>query len=214
MSDELSRSRRNLSRRAVLKGAGRGVVRLGVTGMLLGGLAASFGRGPRLRAIEERSMGILRPPGALEDDDDFLSACLRCELCAQACDAQCILLLGPEEGRHAGTPFILPEEHGCNLCLECTTACPSGALTELSDLEDVAMGIAVVDENLCVSFNGSGACGACHTICPVPGKAIRQGLFDRPTVIAERCVGCGMCTETCPVSERKAIRVETERAWV
>jgi len=158
-------------------------------------------------------MGILRPPGALADDDDFLAACLRCEMCSQACDAQCLILFGPEEGRHAGTPFIMPEDAGCNLCLECTEACPSGALKLLTEKGEVDMGVAVVDENLCVSFNGTGACGACQTICPVPGKAITQGLFNRPTVVEEKCVGCGLCTETCPVKERKAIRVQTKRIW-
>jgi len=75
------------------------------------------------------------------------------------------------------------------------------------------MGVAVVDERLCVSHNGSGACAACHTACPLRNRAITQGIRNAPTVHAEHCVGCGLCEEACIVYDRKAIRVVTERSW-
>ena len=138
---------------------------------------------------------------------------MRCQLCAQACDTCCIVILGPGEGRHAGTPHILAEHVACNLCLRCTQVCPSGALAELTETEEVRMGVAVVDERLCVSHNGTGACGACHTICPLRNDAITQGIRNAPTVHAEHCVGCGLCEEACIVYDRKAIRVVSGRAW-
>lgn len=199
-------------RRALLLDAGRGALRLGLTGAALASVGSFLRRGAAPRPVERAATGILRPPGAL-DEEAFLATCVRCQLCAQACDTACIGFLGPFEGRHAGTPFITAERVACNLCLACTLACPSGALAELTDKTRVRMGVAVVDERLCVSHNGSGACGACHTVCPLRNQAITQGLRNAPTVHAEHCVGCGLCEEACIVYDRKAIRVVTSRSW-
>ena len=200
------------SRRSFLRSCGRAGVRLLAAGAVLAGLHSAFRRGPQPRGIEEASMGILRPPGALAEDE-FLAACIGCDLCPHACDTQCIRIFGPAEGKHAGTPYIVAEDRACNLCLECTKVCPTGALSELVEITDAQMGTALVDERLCVSHNGTGACGACHTICPLKNKAITQGLFNKPTVHSEHCVGCGLCEEACIVDDRRAIRVKTGRAW-
>jgi MauM/NapG family ferredoxin protein len=196
----------------LLLDAGRGALRVGLTGSVLAAMANVLGRGAVPRAVEQAATGILRPPGALSEQA-FLATCLRCQLCAQACDTGCIELFGPGEGRHAGTPHITAERVACNLCLACTQACPSGALAALTAPGAVRMGTAVVDERLCVSHNGTGACGACHTACPFRNKAITQGLRNAPTVHAEHCVGCGLCEEACIVYDRKAIRVVTGRSW-
>jgi len=157
-------------------------------------------------------LGILRPPGAL-DESEFLQVCIRCDVCAEACDTACIQLMPIWEGRHAGTPYIRAESRACDLCLRCTQACPSGALRELTEMSDARMGTAVVDERLCVSHNGTGVCGACHTVCPLRNKAITQGMHNRPTVHREHCVGCGLCEEACIVKDRRAIRVVSGRPW-
>ena len=42
------------------------------------------------------------------------------------------------------------------------------------------------------------------------GTNLLEGLFSkRPVVIADKCVGCGICEETCPVEE-KAVTVRTD----
>ena len=200
------------SRRSFFLAAGRIALRLGFVGLVVASVGSLLRRSPAHRPIEEASTGVLRPPGALEEPD-FLASCIRCSLCAEACDTACIRLFAPEEGRLAGTPYILAEEVACNLCLECTQVCPSGALLPLTEPEEVRMGTAVVDERLCVSHNGTGACGACYTACPLRGRAITQGMFNAPTVHADACVGCGLCEEACIVDDRRAIRVVTARSW-
>lgn len=170
------------------------------------GAAPQGARGP---------LGILRPPGALEEDA-FLAACIRCTRCAEACEPQCIRFFGPETGSLHGTPYIAPIDRACTMCLMCGEACPAGALHVLEERTDVAMGVAVLDERLCVSTNGTGVCGACHTACPLREKAITLGIRNRPEIHPEFCTGCGLCEEFCIVDERqdiRAIQIETPRAW-
>lgn len=159
-----------------------------------------------------RRRGLVRPPGSLAETD-FMAACIRCQRCSQACEADAIRLFGPGSGALEGTPYLVPEITACTLCLQCGPACPTGAIIPLAAMADADMGVAVVDEDLCVSHNGTGICGACYTICPLKGKAITQGYHNQPTVHADQCVGCGLCEEVCIVKRDKAIRVNTERSW-
>lgn len=162
-----------------------------------------------------RALGIVRPPGALMEPE-FLSACIRCTRCADACSSNAIQLFGPETGALQGTPFIDPIDAACNMCLACGPVCPTEALLPLSEVAEVKMGLAVVDDRLCVSINGTGVCGACFTACPLRGKAITQGIRNAPEVHTEFCTGCGLCEQFCIVDERdgvRAIQVTTNRHW-
>lgn len=162
-----------------------------------------------------RALGILRPPGAL-DEPDFLAACIRCTRCADACDTGAIKLFGPEAGSMHGTPYLDPIAEGCNMCLACGPACPTEALVPVAEMTEVDMGLAVVDDRLCVSINGSGVCGACFTVCPLRGQAITQTIRNAPEVHEEYCTGCGLCEQFCIVDERagiRAIQVTTNRHW-
>jgi ferredoxin len=145
----------------------------------------------------------IRPPGALDDDKDFLSACVHCGLCADACDAGCIRFFGLDEVTHGPmTPYLDVRRRSCTLCMKCNTVCPSGALRPISeDMEDVKehvrMGLAEVDPELCLSFLGR-VCGYCHDACPLPQHAIRLIPPAKPVVLTDGCVGCGRCVEYCP----------------
>ena len=102
--------------------------------------------------------------------------------------------------------------------MKCGAVCPTGALKKIPDdkqviARSVSMGLAVIDENLCISYLGR-LCGICRDACPYPGKAIKLKPWARPEVIVENCVGCGLCEEVCVVQDRRAIQVRTSRKWV
>ncbi len=155
-------------------------------------------------------LGILRPPGALSEQD-FLAGCLRCTRCGDCCETQCIRFFGPETGVLEGTPYILPGQRGCNMCLKCGKTCPTGAIKPLEKIEDCDMGKALVDQRLCVALNGTGVCGACHTVCLLRNKAITLDIRNAPTVHPQHCTGCGMCQEICIVQNPCAIVISTLR---
>jgi len=157
----------------------------------------------------------LRPPGALAEED-FLSRCIRCGRCGEACPNQCIApLQGRKAGAAQGTPAIQPRRQACMLCqgepgdaLRCTEACPSGALqlVRKEDIrEQVRMGVAEIDFALCYSYNNY-TCGVCAVACPYQGEAITIGLWERPSLNQDACVGCGLCERAC-IRYPQAIRV-------
>ncbi len=194
-----------LNRRTFVRLAGQ----MGLTGVALAGfrgLRAGKEMPPGMRG----DLGILRPPGSVAEAD-FLAGCIRCTRCSDACESQCILLFGPEAGERQGTPYIQPGDRGCSLCLQCGLACPTHAIVPLDSMTEARMGVAVVDERLCVSHNGTGVCGACHTVCPLKNRAITQDFRNAPVVHADACAGCGLCQEACIVKDRRAIRVQSRR---
>lgn len=68
---------------------------------------------------------IPRPPGA-RPEEEFLSLCLRCDLCRKACPWGIIVPIPLKESMiNAGTPVLSGSCRYCDLCID---ACPTGAL--------------------------------------------------------------------------------------
>jgi ferredoxin-type protein NapG len=173
---------------------------------LIAAFGALFGRPRRARAGF-----LLRPPGA-RPESAFLDACVRCMRCSDACPNGCIRFHGLGEGlEQAFTPYIHARSRGCIACGECAAACPTGALVPFETtpeglLDGVKMGTARLNESLCFSYNGR-TCGACYRACPLPGIAMKIGLYEKPLLQgADSCIGCGLCEQAC-LHLPQAIRV-------
>lgn len=166
-----------------------------------------------------RSPVLLRPPGALPEDD-FLARCVRCGQCAQTCPGPAISLAGLEVGLAAyGTPVVVPERAGCSPnCNNCGRVCPTGAITHLplDEKNSVVMGTARFRQDLCLPIREEENCLVCYDICNKAGhKAIEledlvvylddsfDALEDTRTVLKipridpSKCTGCGLCVMAC-----------------
>jgi len=182
--------------------------------LTIGGSAYVAGLG---RSGATATAAPLRPPGALPEDD-FAATCIRCLRCVDACPN---LALTPTPsnapGGKAGTPTMHMRKAACMLCMDtpgeflrCTEVCPSGALQlirkEKEEIQEkVHIGVAIIDFDLCYSYN-NWSCGACFRACPLAGEAMTIGLWERPSVNPQACVGCGCCERTC-IRYPHAVRV-------
>lgn len=160
-------------------------------------------------ALNRSSLRYLRPPGALAEED-FLGRCIHCGQCGEVCPNRCIKYFAGENGLGSlDTPYIIPREQACILCMKCGDICPTGAIQPIERglepiLANVKMGHALVDESLCLSFQGK-TCGVCYRACPLPDIAITVGMLEQPHV-TDQCVGCGLCERSC-IQLPQAIRI-------
>jgi MauM/NapG family ferredoxin protein len=149
----------------------------------------------------------LRPPGAVAEEE-FVKRCIKCNKCVQICPYDSILTTPISLEIDYGTPIVIPRDIPCYLCMMCPPVCPTGALdNSITDLEEVRMGLAVIDEEKCLPFHGV-ICRSCFERCPIYRKAITLRDEMYPVVHSEECVGCGICENVCPV-EGAAIIIES-----
>lgn len=196
-------------RREVLKGAAV------VTGLALFTRLRTGGMARHVAAATGGGRAFLRPPGAV-DEEEFVRRCIRCHRCGENCTNSCIRFVGPEGPPETrGTPYIVPREKACILCFECNNNCPSGALRPVDPdhprvWDAVSMGVAELDRNICHSYQGY-VCGICIRACPLEGKALKAGLWEKPVLDPALCVGCGLCEQAC-VHMPQAIRIRPLRS--
>ena len=115
------------------------------------------------------------------------------------------------------TPQLVPEigycEYNCNLC---GIVCPTRAIPKLflEDKQKIKLGLAVIDRSICLPWAKKEQCIVCQEHCPVPDKAI--GLIEenisgkviyKPYVDPDKCIGCGICQNKCPLRPKRAIKV-------
>jgi polyferredoxin len=173
----------------------------------------------RLRTKNSR---LIRPPGVV-DEEAFLSKCLRCSECMKVCPTTGLQPLENEAGTEGlWTPMLMPRvghcDYGCNACGQ---VCPSGAipLLALEEKRTAVIGTALVNRNRCLPWVTSTPCIVCEEMCPTPEKSIRleevvvtdtygeRVTLQRPVVLQDLCIGCGICENHCPLEGDAAIQV-------
>jgi polyferredoxin len=166
---------------------------------------------------------LIRPPG-VDDEDEFLSKCIRCGECIQVCATAGLQPSLLESGLGGvWSPYLVPELGPCDYsCNACGQVCPTGAIPAL-DLEtkrQQVIGMAVIDRSRCLPWAYDTQCIVCEEMCPIPDKAIRvqevtvidesgtEILLQQPYVVLELCIGCGICEYNCPMEAQAAIQIQ------
>jgi ferredoxin len=159
----------------------------------------------------------VRPPGSLPEQE-FLQACIRCGECFKACPNNVLQPLAFQQGLEGlWTPAVNADWAGCeSSCNACTQVCPTGAIRALP-LEEkrvARMGLAIVNTATCLPFAGREACQLCVDECisagynaieftrvgteaDETGQPIEGTGYLAPVVLADKCVGCGLCQTRC-----------------
>lgn len=213
----------DLTRRRALAAAGASVVGYGV-------LSSSVSSRTQPRP------DLIRPPGSLAEPD-FLSKCLKCDACIKVCPTNVLQPAGLEGGFEALWSPVHKNQIGyCEpTCTRCGHVCPTGAIRPLSLAErtgkppssgPIRIGTAFIDRGRCLPWASGVPCIVCEEVCPVSPKAItaeraqvfvgtteagapRHRTVLRPYVNPERCIGCGVCENKCPVAGTRAIHVSS-----
>lgn len=216
-----------MSRRSALKkiAQGAGVASLG--GLLWGGFLDKA----------KQSEIVLRPPGALPEDD-FIKSCIKCGICVANCPYDTLSLASANNEIPLGTPYFIPREIPCYMCpdIPCVPECPTGALdlslvsspiemdeesnilgkdvqhTDL-DINEAEMGLAIIHKESCIAFWGI-QCDACYRACPLMDVAISleytQNERTGKHALATPVVNADTCTG-CGMCEHACV---TEKAAI
>lgn len=187
---------------------------LGVTAISIGVLRS---QGPN----QKKQPHLLLPPGS--KPDDFLTMCVRCSECIQACPTGGLQPSFLDFGIEGfWTPQLVPRIGYCEFsCNKCGQICPVQAIPpfDLADKQETVIGKAYIDQNRCIVWADHNDCIVCEEMCPLPEKAVylqtskvasADGVVKEiqfPYVNRELCIGCGICEYKCPVANEAAIRV-------
>jgi ferredoxin len=198
----------------------RGFISLAVGTAAAG--AASAGMALGARALGAPLVGPdavvpVRPPGSVPEEE-FLEMCIRCGECFKVCPNNVLQAQGFQQGwQGLWTPVVRADWAGCeSSCNACGQVCPTGAIRALTldEKKSTRMGLAIVNQQTCLPIAGREACQLCvdecnaagyraiefrqvHTQMDDDGNPIEDSGFLAPSVMAHRCVGCGLCQTRC-----------------
>ena len=195
------------SRRQFIASAGAAVVAVG----LFAAEPAAVRDDPRL----------IRPPGA--QGKEFLSRCIRCGLCVKVCPTSGLQPSFSQagwagSGRRCSSPgwaiAIIAATRAARLAPP-----PRSRRWPWRTSGWRSSATRTIDRNRCLPWADNITCLVCEEMCPLPEKAIlledvtvtsltgETVAVRRPSVLRDRCIGCGICENRCPLNGDAAIRV-------
>jgi polyferredoxin len=199
---------------------------------ILGILSYPFLKNHGVNTDSNYSAKLIRPPGSVEESD-FLKKCIKCDQCIKVCPTN---VLQPATFAEAGfeglwTPVMNFNIGHCQLkCNLCSEVCPTGAIRKITVEEKlgkgayaeqgpIRLGTAFFDLGRCLPHAMQIPCVVCEEVCPTSPKAIQTRdeevknvfgevvLLNKPFMVPDLCIGCGICQTECPVTDQRAVYV-------
>ena len=142
---------------------------------------------------------------------NFYNHCTACQLCVSACKNG--VLRPSSDLEHFMQPVMGYENGYCRPeCTACSQVCPAGAIKPVTveQKQTIRIGVAKVNLDLCLPAQGKDSCGNCSYHCPSGAiRMVRQqgSRMQIPSVVEDRCIGCGACENLCPSRPISAITV-------
>jgi polyferredoxin len=229
--DALSYTMTGLDKKQVVPGPSLGRRRL-VFSAAAGVLGYPLLRNDGVNTDDNYSSLLIRPPGSVEETD-FLQKCIKCDQCINACPTNVLQPATMQEAGFEGlwTPVMNFNIGHCQLkCTLCSEVCPTGAIKKITveeklgkgDFEEagpLSLGTAFFDKGRCLPHAMEIPCVVCEEVCPTSPKAIQTVdeeaknvfgqvvLLNKPFVVPDLCIGCGICQKECPVTDSRAVYV-------
>ncbi|MBP5548751.1 MAG: 4Fe-4S binding protein [Bacteroidales bacterium] len=192
-----------------------------VSSAMVAGAATLKAQGKRvdggLAVVEQKQIPVrevpLKPAGSVSLDN-FSKHCTACQLCVAECPNH--VLHPSEDLRTLMQPEMSFERGYCRPeCTRCSHVCPTGAIRPVTpgQKSDTHIGYAVIVNDNCVAWRDGVMCGNCARHCPseailmVPKDGDSESALLVPTVLPDRCIGCGACEYLCPARPFSAIFV-------
>jgi polyferredoxin len=199
---------------------------------VLGVLAFPFVKNHGTNTNANFSGSLIRPPGSVEEDE-FLEKCIKCDQCINACPTNVLQPATWEQGGFESlwTPVMNFDVAHCQLkCNLCSEVCPTGAIRKVTVDEKlgkgafaakgpIVLGTAFFDIGRCLPHAMQIPCVVCEEVCPVSPKAIQTVdeevkdvfgqlvVLNKPFMVPDLCIGCGLCQAECPVKDERAVYV-------
>ncbi len=197
-----------------------------------GVLAYPFLKNHGVNTNANYSPALIRPPGSVEESE-FLERCIKCDQCIDVCPTN---VLQPATFKEAGfeglwTPVLNFNLGHCQLkCTLCSEVCPTGAIRRITVEEKmgkgafaaagpVSLGTAFFNQGRCLPHAMEIPCVVCEEVCPTSPKAIQTKdeeamnvfgeivVLNKPFMVPDLCIGCGICQHECPVTDSRAVYV-------